>query len=42
LAALRCLLRDRMAASPLCRADLFAANLTDAFRDMWRRSMQAV
>ena len=40
LAAFRLLLRDRMAASPLCQADRFARHLADAFRFMWRHQMQ--
>ena len=36
-AGLRASLRARMAASPLCRGDLFTLTLESAYRAMWRR-----
>lgn len=37
LASLRCELRERMAASPLCDAPAFARNLEAAYRTMWQQ-----
>ena len=36
LAAIRCGLRDRMAASPLCDGQQFASDLIALLRDVWR------
>ena len=36
LAAMRCRLREQMAASPLCDGKRFAANLVNLLRDVWR------
>lgn len=36
LARLRCVLRDRMAASPLCNSAGFSLSLENAYREMWK------
>jgi protein O-GlcNAc transferase len=42
LVALRASLRQRMAASPLCDGQRFAANLTTILRDVWQRWVDQV